>query len=86
MNALDQQFHHAQNVLRGNTLSRQPASQATVAPIFYELAVGDGAMYEIPTYIRNRISQYDFDNRCRVVAYADRLRMMLRSAASITPS
>jgi hypothetical protein len=81
MNALDQQFHIAQNVLRGNTLSRQPAAQKAVAPIFYQLAVGDGAMYEIPTYIRNRISQYDFDNRCRAVAYADRVRAMLRSAA-----
>ena len=81
MNALDQQFHHAQNVLRGNTLSRQPASQATVAPIFYELAVGDGAMYEIPTYIRNRMRQFDFDNRSRVVAYIDRLRATLRGAA-----
>jgi len=81
MNALDQQFHHAQNLLRGNTLSRQPASQTTAAPIFYELAPGDGAMYELPTYIRNRISQFDFDNRCRVAAYTDRVRMMIRSAA-----
>ena len=81
MKALTRQFHHAQNLLRGNTLSRQPATQKAVAPIFYQLAVGDGAMYEIPTYIRNRISQYDFDNRCRAVAYADRLRMMLRNAA-----
>ena len=81
MKALTRQFHHAQNLLRGNALSRQPAAQKAVAPIFYQLAVGDGAMYEIPTYIRNRISQYDFDNRCRAVAYADRLRMMIRSAA-----
>jgi len=81
MNALDQQFHHAQNLLRGNTLSRQPAAQKAVAPIFYELTPGDGAMYDLPTYIRNRIQQFDFDNRSRVVAYIDRLRMMLRSAA-----
>ena len=81
MNALDHQFHHTQNRLRGNTLSRQPAAQKAVAPIFYQLAVGDGAMYELPTYIRNRMRQFDFDNRCRVVAYADRLRAMLRSAA-----
>ena len=81
MNALDLQFHHAQNVLRGNTLSRQPADQKAVAPIFYQLAVGDGAMYEVPTYIRNRIQQFDFDNRSRVVAYTDRVRAMLRGAA-----
>ena len=81
MNALDQQFHHAQNVLRGNTLSRQPADQKAVAPIFYQLAVGDGAMYDTPTYIRNRIQQFDFDNRSRAVAYTDRVRAMLRSAA-----
>ena len=81
MNTLDQQFHHAQNLLRGNTLSRQPAAQKAVAPIFYHLAVGDGAMYELPTYIRNRIQQFDFDNRSRVVAYTDRVRMMIRSAA-----
>jgi len=81
MNTLDRHFHRAQNRLRGNTLSRQPAAQKAVAPIFYQLAVGDGAMYEIPTYIRNRISQYDFDNRCRAVAYTDRVRAMLRSAA-----
>jgi hypothetical protein len=81
MKALDHQFHRAQNRLRGNTLSRQPVAQKAVAPIFYELAVGDGMMYEIPTYIRNRIRQFDFDNRSRAVAYIDRLRMMLRSAA-----
>ena len=81
MNTLDQQFHIAQNVLRGNTLSRQPATQKAVAPIFYELTPGDGAMYDLPTYIRNRIQQFDFDNRSRVVAYTDRLRMILRSAA-----
>jgi len=81
MKALDHHFHHAQNVLRGNTLSRKPATQKAVAPIFYELAPGDGAMYELPTYIRNRISQFDFDNRCRVAAYTDRVRMMIRSAA-----
>ena len=81
MNTLDTHFHHAQNRLRGSTLSRQPAAQKAVAPIFYQLAVGDGAMYEIPTYIRNRISQYDFDNRCRAVAYTDRVRAMLGGAA-----
>ena len=81
MKALDHQFHHAQNVLRGNTLSRQPAAQTTSALIFYELTTGDGMMFDLPTYIRNRIQQFDFDNRCRAVAYADRLRMMLRSAA-----
>ena len=81
MKALDHHFHRAQNLLRGNTLSRQPATQKAVAPIFYELTPGDGAMYDLPTYIRNRIQQFDFDNRSRVVAYIDRLRMMLRSAA-----
>jgi hypothetical protein len=81
MNALDHHFHHAQNRLRGNTLSRQPAAQKAVAPIFYQLAVGDGAMYDLPTYIRNRIQQLDFDNRSRVVAYTDRVRAMLRGAA-----
>ena len=81
MNQLTQQFHHAQNLLRGNTLSRQPASQATVAPIFYEPTPGDGIMYDLPAYLSNRISQYDFDNRCRAVAYADRLRATLRGAA-----
>jgi hypothetical protein len=81
MKALAHHFHRAQNLLRGNTLSRQPAAQKAVAPIFYQLTPGDGAMYDIPAYLRNRISQYDFDNRCRAVAYADRVRMMLRSAA-----
>ena len=81
MKALDHQFHHAQNLLRGNTLSRQPATQKAVAPIFYELTPGDGAMYDLPTYIRNRIQQLDFDNRSRVVAYTDRVRAMLRGAA-----
>ena len=81
MNTLDTHFHHAQNRLRGSTLSRQPAAQKAVAPIFYQLAVGDGAMYEIPTYIRNRMRQFDFDNRSRVVAYIDRLRATLRGAA-----
>ena len=81
MNTLDRHFHRAQNRLRGNTLSRQPATQKAVAPIFYELTPGDGAMYDLPTYIRNRIQQLDFDNRSRVVAYTDRVRAMLRGAA-----
>jgi len=81
MKALDHHFHRAQNLLRGNTLSRQPATQTAAAPIFYELTPGDGAMYEIPTYIRNRIRRFDFDNRSRVVAYIDRLRATLRGAA-----
>jgi len=81
MKALARHFHHAQNLLRGNTLSRQPATQTAAAPIFYELTTGDGMMYDVPTYIRNRIQQFDFDNRSRAVAYADRVRVMLRSAA-----
>ena len=81
MKALDHQFHHAQNLLRGNTLSRQPATQKAVAPIFYQLAVGDGAMYDTPTYIRNRIQQFDYANQRRAADYADRVRLMLRSAA-----
>jgi len=81
MNALDHHFHRAQNLLRGNTLSHQPVAQKAAAPIFNELTPGDGAMYEVPAYIRNRIQQFDFDNRTRAVAYADRLRATLRSAA-----
>ena len=81
MNQLTQQFHRAQQLLKGNTLSRQPATQTAAAPIFYQLTPGDGAMYDVPTYIRNRIQQFDFDNRTRAVAYADRLRATLRSAA-----
>ena len=81
MKALAHHFHRAQNLLRGNTLSRQPATQTAAAPIFYQLTPGDGAMYDVPTYIRNRIQQFDFDNRTRAVAYADRLRATLRSAA-----
>jgi len=86
MNSLTRHFHRAQQLIKSSALSHKPASQKGIAPIFYELTPGDGAMYDLPTYSRNRISQYDFDNRCRAVAYADRLRMMLRSAASITPS
>jgi len=81
MNTLDRHFHRAQQLIKAGALSRKPARQRAAAPIFYQLAVGDGAMYDLPTYIRNRIQQLDFDNRSRVVAYTDRLRMMLRSAA-----
>ena len=81
MNALDHHFHRAQNLLRGNTLSRQPVAQKAAAPIFNELTPGDGAMYDVPAYIRNRIQQFDFDNQCRAADYADRVRVMLRAAA-----
>ena len=81
MNQLIRHFHRAQNLIQGDTLSRQPATQKAAAPIFNELTPGDGAMYEVPAYIRNRIQQFDFDNRSRVAAYTDRFRVMLRSAA-----
>ena len=81
MNQLTQQFHRAQNLLRGNTLSRQPATQKAAAPIINELTPGDGAMYDVPTYIRNRIQQFDYANQRRAADYADRVRVMLRSAA-----
>jgi len=81
MNTLDHHFHRAQNLLRGNTLSHQPVAQKAAAPIFNELTPGDGAMYEVPAYIRNRIQQFDYANQCRAVNYADRVRVMLRSSA-----
>ena len=81
MNQLDQQFHRAQQLIKAGALSRKPARQRAAAPIFYQLTPGDGAMYDVPAHIRNRIQQFDFDNRSRVVAYTDRLRMILRSAA-----
>ena len=81
MNALDHHFHRAQNLLRGNTLSRKPVAQKAAAPIFYQLTPGDGAMYEVPAYIRNRIQQFDYANQCRAVNYADRVWVMLRSSA-----
>ena len=81
MNTLDRHFHRAQQLIKAGALSRKPARQRAAAPMFYELTAGDGAMYDLPTYIRNRIQQFDFDNRSRVVAYTDRLRMILRSAA-----
>ena len=81
MKALDHHFHHAQNLLRGNTLSRQPATQKAVAPIFYQLAAGDGAMYDTPTYIRNRIQKFDSANHKRAEDYANRVRANLRVAA-----
>ena len=81
MNALDHHFHRTQNLLRGNTLSRQPVAQKAAAPIFNYLTPGDGAMYEVPAYIRNRIQQFDYANQRRAADYADRVRVMLRSAA-----
>ena len=41
MKALDHHFHRAQNLLRGNTLSRQPVAQKAAAPIFNDLTPGD---------------------------------------------
>ena len=81
MNQLTQQFHRAQQLLKGNTLSRQPATQTAAAPIFCQLTPGDGAMYEVPAYVRNRIQQFDYANQRRAADYADRVRLMLRSAA-----
>ena len=78
MNQLTQQFHRAQQLLKGNTLSRQPAA---AAPIFYQLTPGDGAMYEVPAYVRNRIQKFDYANQRRAADYADRVRVMLRIAA-----
>jgi hypothetical protein len=80
--APDRHFHRSQQLLAGNTLSRQPVSQKAAAPIFYEIAPGEGAMYDIPAYMRRRIEKFDYDNKCRVMAYVDRVRMMIRSAAA----
>jgi hypothetical protein len=79
--APDRHFYRSQMLLKGNTLSRQPVSQRAAAPIFYELSVGDGAMYEVPAYMRLRIRQFDEDNRSRVMDYVNRVHQMIRSAA-----
>jgi hypothetical protein len=79
--APDRHFHRSQQLLKGNTLSRQPLRQKAAAPIFYELSAGDGAMYDIPAYMRRRIERFDYDNRCRVMDYVHRVQVMIRSAA-----
>ena len=81
MNQLDQQFHRAQQLIKAGALSRKPARQRAAAPIFYQLTPGDGAMYDVPAHIRNRIQQFDYANQRRAADYADRVRLMLRSAA-----
>jgi hypothetical protein len=79
--APDRHFHRSQMLLKGNALSRQPVSQKAGAPIFYQIAPGEGSMYDTPTNVRWRIEKFDYDNRCRVMAYVDRVLMMIRSAA-----
>jgi len=81
MNQLTRHFHRAQQLIKSDTLSRQPVAQKAAAPIFNELTPGDGAMYEVPAYVRNRIQKFDYANQRRAADYADRVRMMLRSAA-----
>jgi len=65
-----------------HTLSRQPATQtARAAPSLLRAAHQRTAAITNPTYIRNRIRRFDFDNRSRFVAYIDRLRGNFAGAA-----
>ena len=81
MNQLTQQFHRAQQLIKSGALSRKPARQRAAAPMFYELTAGDGAMYDTPTYIRNRIQKFDSANQKRAEDYANRARANLGVAA-----
>jgi hypothetical protein len=85
MNSLTYQFHRAQARLKSNpllALTTRFRGQSVVAPSFYEPATGDSAFYEVPAYIRKRIHQHDFDNRCRVAQYADRVRAHIQEMAA----
>lgn len=83
MNSLTYQFHRAQSRLKSNRALRSPAlAQSAVAPVFEQPARGDLAFYEIPTYLRKQIHRTDFDNRCRVFAYVDRVRAYIQEMAA----
>ena len=86
MNFLDEQFHRAQALYQSTP--RACSEQQAVAPFFYEPAPGTAAFYEIPTYLRDRVNRKgvrvnrkDFDNRCRLAQYADRVRAHIQEAA-----
>ncbi len=79
---LDAQFHRAQARLKSNTLRALFRGQSEFAPAFYRAATGDAGFYEIPAYLRKRIHTHDFDNRCRVAQYADRVRAHIQEMAA----
>lgn len=84
MNPLTYQFHRAQARLKSNSLlalTTRFRGQSEVALSFFEPATGDAAFYEVPAYIRKRIHSHDFDNRCRVAQYADRVRAFVQEVA-----
>ncbi|MDF0750327.1 hypothetical protein NLU14_08795 [Marinobacter sp. 71-i] len=85
MSPLDYQFHRAQAELKSNpllALTTRFRGGHQVRPAFYQPATGDAAFYEVPAYIRKRIHQHDFDNRCRVAQYADRVRAFVQGEAA----
>lgn len=83
--APDHYFHRAQARLKSNpllALTPRFRGQSDVALSFCQPATGDAAFYEIPAYIRKRIHQHDFDNRCRVAQYAERVRALVQEMAA----
>lgn len=77
MSPLDTQFHIQQQRI-GKTVvrGRKPS------PRFFESAAGDASWYEVPAYLRQRIHQHDFDNRCRIASYVDRVQASIQRDAA----
>lgn len=82
MKFIDQQFHRAQSRLRCQGGKAKAVKGQKTAPLFSQPAHGDQAFYEIPAYLRKRIHLNDFDNRCRVFAYMDRVRAHVEGEAA----
>lgn len=79
--ALDHYFHRAQARLRTRRSVGVSLGQKAVAPVFEQPNEVEPRFYDMPAYLRKRIRSQDFDNQCRVAAYADRVRAHIQQVA-----
>lgn len=78
---IDFQFHRAQARLRTREGVAVSLGQKAVAPVFSEGSAGEAGYFDIPTYLRNRITKQDNDNLSRLDAWVSRVRRTLKEAA-----
>lgn len=78
MNPLDRQFYIQQLRCQGGQAKAVKAQKA-VAPVFS--ATGDHSYYDLPAYLRKRLSERDQDNQRRLVEYVKRAQKAMEDAA-----
>lgn len=77
---LESQFHRAQALYQSTP--RACSEQQAVAPFFSDDAPGTESYRLIPAVWRKSAVRTDFDNRCRLAQYADRVRALLQREAA----